>query len=264
MRTTCTPPHLSFATPLKVETLEECAFYHTFDLPGIGTVPGEWDLRQTVSAYLGKVNFNGRRVLDVGTADGFLCFYAEQQGASEVVALDLSPEHDWDIVPFAQMDTQAELQKRRKGIQKLNNAFWLAHRLLNSRAKLIYSDAYSFRWPSQDFEVVIFGAILLHLRDPFLALQRILESAKDTVIVAELLWPRQMLMYLASGLFRQPLVCFLPDPVKMQPNETWWAITPAAVRRWLAVLGFNRQHVTIHRQRYRKRWQWMYTVVARR
>lgn len=252
------------AIPKEVTDPSLCVFYHTMDIPGLGTVTGEWDLRQTAHIYLGEVDLRGKRVLDVGTTDGFLCFYAEQQGASSVVALDLSPKHDWDIVPFAGSDTYAALQARKAGIEKLNNAFWLAHRLLSSKAGMIYGDVYSFNWPSLDFDVAIFGAILLHLRDPFLALQRILPSVRETVIVAELLWPTKLLMYIASSLFGRPMLQFLPDPKTKRPVETWWAIPPATAQRWLAVLGFETQKVSYHRQKHRRRWHWMYTIVAQR
>lgn len=58
------------------------------DIPGYGGVEGEWDLRKGVKEYLGNVDFKGKRVLEIGTASGFLCFYMEGQGA-EVVAYDL-------------------------------------------------------------------------------------------------------------------------------------------------------------------------------
>jgi len=40
-------------------------FCHTMDLPGMGKINGEWDLRVGLHEYLGKVNFRGKRVLDV-------------------------------------------------------------------------------------------------------------------------------------------------------------------------------------------------------
>jgi hypothetical protein len=40
------------------------------DLPGYGTMPGEWNLRAGVREYLGGVGLRGKRVLEVGTASG--------------------------------------------------------------------------------------------------------------------------------------------------------------------------------------------------
>ena len=88
-----------FAPPRLVTRLEDCVFYHTQDVPGYGTVPGPWDLRGHVDEYLGGVTLRGKRVLELGTASGFLCVEMEKRGA-EVVAFDLSEDYDCDVVPF--------------------------------------------------------------------------------------------------------------------------------------------------------------------
>ena len=77
-----------YAQPQNIKNVDGCYFYHTMDIPGYGTVYGEWDLRGRESSYLGNVRFKGKSVLEIGTASGHLCFYMEKQGA-EVVAYDL-------------------------------------------------------------------------------------------------------------------------------------------------------------------------------
>lgn len=59
-----------FAQPRVIEDIEECYFYHTIDIPGHGTIKGNWDLRKGLKEYLGEVDFLGKRILDVGTANG--------------------------------------------------------------------------------------------------------------------------------------------------------------------------------------------------
>lgn len=49
------------------------------DVPGHGTIQGEWDLRGSVDKYLGHFDFTGKRVLDVGAASGILSFYIEKK-----------------------------------------------------------------------------------------------------------------------------------------------------------------------------------------
>ena len=92
-----------YATPRMVTDVTECYFYHVMDLPGYGRVGGEWDLRDVAQEYLGCVDYSGKRVLEVGTASGFLCFFLEGQGA-EVVAYDLSEDQLWDVVPLSWFD----------------------------------------------------------------------------------------------------------------------------------------------------------------
>jgi len=45
----------TFAQPRFVERLEDCFFYHTTDLPGLGLVPAQWDLRGRFEDYVGGV-----------------------------------------------------------------------------------------------------------------------------------------------------------------------------------------------------------------
>src|SRR4051794_27566355 len=107
-----------YATPRVVTDVAECAFYHTMDIPGHGHVRGDWDLAPNVAAYLGQVDFAGKRVLEVGTADGYLGFEMEARGA-EVVCYDLSEQQLWDLVPFPHIDQRACAHYRQM-IRKLN------------------------------------------------------------------------------------------------------------------------------------------------
>ena len=149
----------------------DCFFYHTMELPGIGLVEGQWDLRGNVDAYLGHVDVRGKRVLELGTASGFLCFEMERRGAA-VVGYDLSETDAWDIVPTGGRASASTSDDKRESIRRLNNAWWLAHRLLGSSAKVSYGSVYALPADLGPFDVATFGSILLHVRDPFLALQR--------------------------------------------------------------------------------------------
>ena len=182
--------------------LEDCYFYHTIDLPNLGTIEGEWDLRPGIQLYSGNVAFSGKRVLDVGCANGFLSFYIEKRGAS-VVSFDLSPKEDWDLVPFAKIDNPEEESKvRKEHIRKINNAYRLGHELLNSEAKAVYGSVYSIPETIRAVDISVFGAILLHLRDPFLAMQSALKLTKETAIITDI--------YCDIGA-PLPTLLFLPD-----------------------------------------------------
>ena len=79
---------IEFAKPLDVESPEGCFFYHTVELPTFGVVHGQWDLRGKFEEYVSGVEVEGKSVLDVGTATGFLSFEAERRGAARVVSHD--------------------------------------------------------------------------------------------------------------------------------------------------------------------------------
>ena len=75
-----------FAEPRFIDKPENCFFYHTIELPGLGVVRGHWDLRGRFDDYVGGVSVAGKSVLDIGTATGFLSFESEKRGASRVVS----------------------------------------------------------------------------------------------------------------------------------------------------------------------------------
>lgn len=243
-----------YATPQPVSSIEDCYFYHTTDVPGYWTVEGEWDLRRGANEYLGSVSLKGKRVLEVGTASGFLCFHMESQGA-EVVAYDLSQDYDWDVVPYAQYDYQQDVLGRRAHIRRLNNAFWFGHKAFNSKAKMVYGTVYAIPEAIGLVEISTFGSILLHVRDPFLALQNALRLTTETVIVTDVYPP---------GMPEQTSMYFVPSFQNTQPRETWWNLPPALIKSFIGVLGFEEAEVSYHDQKYRGQKQRLYTVVGRR
>ncbi len=239
-----------------------CVFYHTMDIPGHGTVAGQWDLRGHEASYLGHVDVAGKRVLEVGTASGHLCFEMERRGA-EVVAYDLSDGQDWDVVPFAADDHERFLGERRRHIRALNDGWWLCHHASGSKAAVVYGSVYAIPESIGKVDIATFGAILLHLRDPFLALQNAARLQPSTMIVTESLSVKYSLVQMLAGKI-QPGPIFLPNARRGGPKETWWLLTPDVVKRMLGVLGFTECRVHYHRQRHQNRWQPMFTVVARR
>ncbi len=253
-------------------------FYHTIDLPGLGEMKGEWDLRISPDDYLGNIDLTNKRVLEMGTANGFLSFYMEKKGAS-VVSYDLSPENDWDIVPFAHKDGAAWAPERKNHIRKLNNAYRLSHSLLNSRAELVHGTVYAIPESVGLVDVSTFGSILLHVRDPFLALQQAARITKETIVVTEILDNnRQKIInrlfgWLSNATVRKirhkllgPSMIFRPITSIGHPEETWWHLTPELLEQFLAVLGFGDVQISYHNQFFAQhnKSQLMYTIVATR
>lgn len=246
-----------YASPREIADIKDCYFYHTIDLPVLGTVEGNWDLRNNIREYLGNVEFRDKRVLDVGCANGALSFYMERQGA-EVISYDLDKNGDWDMVPFAKWKDYEHISLERKSIiDRLNNAYWFSHRLLKSQAKVVYGGVYAIPDAVGAVDVSVFGSILLHLRDPFLALQNGLRLTKEAVIIAEPLRGQPVIT-------TEPYLGLLPDATSVEPKDTWWDIRPEWVVRAIGVLGFENVEINHHSQKYEGRDEKLYTVVGRR
>ncbi len=251
-----------YAAPRVVTDLRDCAFYHSMHIPGYGEIKGDWDLRGFEHRYLGGVDFRGKRVLEMGTASGFFCFYMEGRGA-EVVSFDLSEEYNWDVVPFAGFDQERILAARREEIRKLNNGYWLGHRAHGSRARVVYGNIYDLPMEIGPVDIATFGSILPHLQNPFLALQKALSLTRETVIVSETVWNRYLINHLLSH-FTPPQATFVPRFRTLQNWDTWWYLPPPVVKNYLGVLGFRRTTVRYFFNRYRGRRLLGYALVGKR
>ena len=257
-------PETIYATPKVVTDLKDCFFYHTMDLPEYGLVQGHWDLRDKIDEYLGHIDFEGKRVLDVGAASGFLGFHAECMGA-EVVAFDSSEDYKMDFIPFAGDDVEQEVLKYKDTIRRLNNSYWLAHRVYGSEAKVVYGTVYNIPDAIWSVDITLIGAILEHLRDPFLALQNALKLTKEKVIVVERFFNCKSEEEALEHLELAPSMLFLPAFLEKVYNLTWWYLPPSIIKEFIKVLGFETTQLTVHSQ-----WSniegevWFYTLVGQR
>lgn len=252
-----------YATPSAVTDVNECFFYHTADIPGHGHVKGVWDIRENTHKYLGGVDFRGKRVLEIGTASGFLCFYMESRGA-EVVAFDLSEDHSRDIVPFAGQDFGKLVLEGKEHVRKLHNAYWFCHRANKSNAKAVYGDVYTIPEEIGAVDISTFCCVLLHVRDPFLALQNALRLTKDTVVVTDVLRRRYFLQRIFNRLGGRSYLEFMPEFRSCCPDDTWWNLNPDIVKKFIGALGFGKTEVKYHTGKYGNDKILLFTVVGHR
>lgn len=247
-----------YTEPRDIVSLDDCYFYHTMDVPGFGTVSGEWDLRGAIDDYLGKFSFAGKRVLDIGAASGILSFHMEQQGA-EVVSYDLSEAHDWDIVPFQVNDNETARTERRAHLRRINNSYWLCHKAFQSGARMVNGVVYDIPREIGPVDVAVFGSILLHLRDPFLALENGARLAQEAIIVADV----SPYGRLASRFLKRPR--FMPRADRPDwITDGWFRLPPLLVVEYLQILGFANTQISWGGYRYRDRTVPIYTIIARR
>src|SRR5688500_18530296 len=121
-----------------------------------------FDLRSFVDRY-GLPDVTGMRVLDVGTFDGFWAFELERRGGT-VTSLDIDR--------IQQLDWPPRLRPAEDGPR--GQTFRIAHEALGSSVERVGCSIYEAT-PDQlggKFDLVFCGSVLIHLRDPMLALER--------------------------------------------------------------------------------------------
>ena len=246
---------------------DDCYFYHSIELPGLGLQVGHWDLRPDIDAYLGRQSFKGRRVVDVGTASGFVTFELEKRGA-DVIAFDRDlndRSDDMGLVPFEDWKGQfgigmeESIEQKLAQQRKLQNSFWLAHRLLRSNVRLYCGNVYDGLVGVGDVDVSFFGCILLHLRDPLLAVMRFAKITRQMLIITDTFEP--------IGSFADyPAMFFRPNVNDRTNPGTWWWATPKLYQTFLEILGFKHFELTRHTASHVKgdTQAQMFTLVATR
>jgi tRNA (mo5U34)-methyltransferase len=202
-------------------------WYHTMELaPGVVT-PGWFDLRPIVDR-MPWPDVSGKRCLDVGTADGFLAFELERRGAGEVVATDVADHALWDY-PVHIRERSAEFWKAVAGDAKKSEGFRIAKELLGSTVRPAEVSAYDLSPDTVGrFDVVVCGALLLHLRDPVRALE-----AMRSVCSGRLLMTNQVAVRFAL-MRRTPVATFAGATDQAQ----WWIPNPVANSRMVEAAGF--------------------------
>ena len=166
------------------EAARRLDWYHSIELaPGVVT-EGMFDHRRYVPRYGLPQDLTGRRVLDVGTQDGFWSFELERRGA-EVTALDLDDPRELDWPPRLR---EAGVSRRAGGFPLADaSAFSFARRALGGSVDRVVSSVYDAT-PERlggTFDLVFCGSLLIHLRDPMLALERMAALCRGTLVLAE-------------------------------------------------------------------------------
>ena len=229
----------------KVDDPNECYFYHRTGLPELETLKSDWDISDCVDQYLGEIDYDGKRVLDIGTASGYLTFEMEKRGA-DVVSFDMPSSGNWDNVPHFELHKNREqrLERRAKAQTKLQNAYWYLHNKLDSTAKVYYGDVYNLPAELGNFDTVFLGMILGHLRDPFQAIYSASRLSKHRIVITnqakEPVKPgiKGMINRLRRIKKKPPMAQFMPT--KENPTDaSWWALSTECLEAMLGTVGFK-------------------------
>jgi tRNA (mo5U34)-methyltransferase len=136
----------------------ELGWWHSFELPDGSQIQGVCQLsrlKARIAQFPIPEDLRGKRVLDIGTWDGWFSFEMERRGA-EVLAVDI-----WDNPRFREI-----------------------HARLNSRVEYRQFDIYELT-PDRvgRFDIVLFMGVLYHLKHPLLALERVCALTTDLAAV---------------------------------------------------------------------------------
>lgn len=207
-------------------SVEGREWYHTIELaPGVVT-PGWFDARQALTRLPFPTDLTATRCLDVGTFDGFWAFEMERRGASEVLAVDVLDPKQWDWP----LNSTPEALRAIATMKGRGEGFEIAADALRSAVKRLELSAYDLD-PAQIglFDFVYVGSLLLHLRDPIHALDRIRSVCRGTALFVDAV--DFELSWLAR---RRALASFDGDG-----RPWWWKPNVEALSRYLRSSTFE-------------------------
>ena len=201
-------------------------WYHTIELaPGVVT-PGWFDTRAVAPRLPLPQNLGGKRCLDVATFDGYWAFEMERRGAAEVHAIDVLEPNDWDWPANATEEAVTAIGRRKEA----GRGFEIAHRALGSGVRFEERSVYDLDPEAVgEFDFVYVGSLLLHLRDPVRALERVRSVCRGQLLLVDnvslaltLLHPRRAVATFDG-----------------EGRPWWWKANLAALLRMLRSAGFE-------------------------
>ncbi|MBW3536536.1 MAG: class I SAM-dependent methyltransferase [Actinobacteria bacterium] len=210
---------------LRARIGEVTDWYHTIELaPGIVT-PGYIDMRKAADKVLPE-DMSGTRALDIGTFDGVWAFEMEKRGAAEVVAIDLLDPLQWDWPHGSDADVIDQVGRRKAG----GVGFEIARDAMGSSVERHALSVYDL--DPEDigtFDFVYVGSLLLHLRDPVLALERARAVCAGEALIVDAVDAG------LSALFRKRPLAGLDG----RGRPWWWKPNVAGLVRMIEAGGFE-------------------------
>jgi tRNA (mo5U34)-methyltransferase len=201
----------------KIESAPQ--WFHQIELaPGIVT-PGRDNSASKLERLNIPADLAGKRVLDIGTNDGFFSFECERRGA-HVIAIDEAP----------------------------TPGFRVAHELLGSAVEFRRLNIYDLA-PEElgTFDIVLCLGVLYHLRHPLLALERVHTICTDLLILEtqvcdryfmDASGDRRELALIAPELLATPIAQFYTSNELNGDVTNWWSPNIMALHGMLQSTGF--------------------------
>lgn len=209
----------------QLERVKKLRFYQKIDLPDGSTTSGRADHRRE-PAKLGLDGgvMQGKSLLDVAANDGFWAFWAEQQGASRALGIDVERYEHYD---WGGHGVPEDLQ----GKPAKNENFDELKALFDSKVEREHVSVYDLD-PARHgtFDVTVCYGLLYHLRHPLLAIDKMWGVTDGALILK------------THTVLREPHLpyeIFFLDDVFDRSVTNWTGASEACVVHWMRDAGFR-------------------------
>ena len=207
-------------------------WYHTIELSEDLTTDGVYDMRPYLGEYA-MPSLEGRSLLDVGSSNGFFSLQWESLGA-HVTAVDLPSYKDHDFPAWYLERRLAEMSPEelsRIDWNQLHGGFAVASALRNSKVQKKLMSIYELESLGRSrFDVVFCSNVLVHTRDPLLALSGMFQTAKSG-----------SQLVLATPIVDQEVNGALPaNFMGLYDQPAFWVPTLETLRAWCRFAGWER------------------------
>lgn len=186
--------------------------YHRLNFGDGLVMQGIFDLTKNLNLYNIPDTLQGKTVLDIGTASGFLALECVRRGG-QVTAIDVSGA----LLPTLISMLNVRIKYLQKSIYELNSEFGL-------------------------YDLVVCGSLLMHLSEPFEAIKRIRSVCRGQAIISTMCSE-------INATEPRPICEFVGWKATDGDYWTYWDISAAALKKMLLAAGFtqvnNEQHFTI-------------------
>jgi O-methyltransferase len=204
-----------------------------FDLPDGSVIRAMWDLRDCVDDYLGRLDYTGKSVIEIGPASGFLTVSMEKRGA-HVVSIDNAEDEVWEYVPRTDLNIDQLMAERRKGQERVYKSWWYSQKAFGCSAKVVYCGVRALqdiaRSIRPQFDICLISGVLQHVRYPVDVLWAASRFAKTVVVTERLLMEVER-----PGAFAK----FVPAPDN-HVTDTWWYLSSTTVTNAMTLFGLEK------------------------
>ncbi|MGO9007748.1 MAG: class I SAM-dependent methyltransferase [Beijerinckiaceae bacterium] len=226
------PPNLNLFQKSRAKPdRSDCFFYHSFDLPDGTEIVGDWDMRGKFDKYVGNLDLSGKRVIDFGTASGFLSFEAEKRGAS-VTSFDADSTARYCRLPHTPSrythNREEAIAQDDRWLDAVKNSYWYMYNVLGSQNRVFYGDLYNLPREIGTFDVAVLGQFLVHNRSGIDVLEAVAAKTERYLVITEGLWD-----------IEEPGARFIGRASAPEDFYSNWLFSPSFFFEVVGMLGFQ-------------------------